>query len=193
MTIFDLLLIAVVLSVAAGFVIALVQAGTGHFRAAGRTWLVLVSGVAIYLAAVCIVSLGATQKIRALGEPDCSDDWCITPEKAHFRDSNVLIEFRVWSRAKRVTQREYGVHPFLMDERGRRFGIAESTGPPFDQAIAPDEQFTTVRSYQVPESAATLDLVLRDAFGPDTFVIGASQSLLHPRTVYRIKPGLGPV
>jgi hypothetical protein len=193
MTIFDLLLIAVVLTVAAGFVIALIQAVTGHFRQAGRTWLVLVSGIAAYLAVVCIVSLAATQEIKALGEPDCSDDWCITPEKAHFRGSSVVIEFRVWSRAKRVTQREYGLNPFLVDEQGRRFTIAETTGPPFDQAIAPDEQFATVRSYRVPENVSTLDLVLRDGFGPDTFVIGASQSLLHPRTVYRIKPGLGPV
>jgi hypothetical protein len=35
--------------------------------------------------------------------------------------------------------------------------------------------------------------MLRDAFSPDTFVIGASQSLLHPRTVYRLKPARGPV
>jgi hypothetical protein len=193
MTIFDLLLIAVVLTVAAGFVIALVQAVTGHFRIALRTWLTLVTGVAIYLAVICIVSFSSTQRIKALGDPDCSDDWCITPVKAHFHDAGVAVEFRVWSRAKRVTQREYGLHPFLVDERGERFHIAEASGPAFDRPVAPDEQFTTVRRYRVRPGVATLDLILRDGFGPDTFVIGASQSLLHPRTVYRLRPAPGPM
>lgn len=193
MTIFDLLLIAVVLACVAGVVLALVQAVSGHVHSALRTCSALATGVAIYLAAICIVSLGAKQEIKALGDPDCSDDWCITPEKAHFGDSGVVVEFRVWSRAKRVTQREYGLHPFLMDEHGQRFPIAEVIGPAFDKEVSPDEQFTTVRSYQIPKSVSTLDLVMRDGVGPDTFVIGASQSLLHPRTVYRIKPGRGPV
>jgi type III secretory pathway component EscS len=193
MTIFDLLLISVVLAVVAGLVIALFQALTGHLREALRTFASLVAGVAIYVAIICIVSLSSTQKIKALGEPDCSDDWCMSPVKASFRESAVAIEFRVWSRAKRVTQREHGVNPFLVDERGERYISVESNGPPFDQSVVPNEQFTTVRVYRVRPGAATVDLILRDGFGPDTFVIGASQSLLHPRAVYRLRPAPGPV
>jgi hypothetical protein len=193
MTIFDLLLIAVVLAVAAGFILALVQAVSGHLRDAFRTWTLLITGVGIYLAAICVVSLGSKQKIMALGNPDCSDDWCMSPVHAKFHASTVEVEFRVWSRAKRVTQREHGVNPFLVDDRGERSISIESKGPPFDQAVVPDEQFTTVRTYRVRPDAETLDLVLRDGFGPDTFVIGASQSLLHPRTVYRLRPAPGPV
>jgi hypothetical protein len=193
MTIFDLLLIVVVLAAVLGFVIALFQAFTGHLRAALGTFMALVAGLAIYVVTICIVSLSSAQKVKALGEPDCSDDWCMSPIKASFRESMVAVEFRVWSRAKRVTQREYGVNPFLMDERGERYASVESNGPPFDQAVAPDEQFTTVRSYRLRSGAATVDLVLRDGFGPDAFVIGASQSLLHPRTVYRLRPAPGPV
>jgi hypothetical protein len=193
MTIFDLLLIVVVLSAVAGFVIALVQAVSGRLGAASRTLLGLLSGLAAYVAIICIVSLSSSQKVKALGDPDCSDDWCFSPVKANFHDSMVAIEFRVWSRAKRVTQREHGVNPFLVDERGERFASVESNGPPFDQPVGPGEQFTTVRRYRVRPGAATLDLILRDGFGPDAFVIGASQSLLHPRTVYRLKPAPGPV
>jgi hypothetical protein len=193
MTIFDLLLIVVVLALAGGFVIALVQAVTGRFRNAARTSLVLASGVAIYLVTVCIVSLTAAQKVKALGDPDCSDDWCVSPQKAYFEGGDVAVEFRVWSRAKRVTQREYGVRPFLIDARGQRFPAVQEEGPAFDRAVAPDEEFRTVRLYHVAPDATTLDLVMREGFGLDTFVIGASQSLLHPRTVYRFKPARGPV
>jgi hypothetical protein len=193
MTIFDLVLIVIVLAGAAALLIAGVQAVSGHFRAASRTFLALVTGLGIYVATICIVSLSSTRKVKALGEPDCSDDWCMSPVKASFRESMVAVEFRVWSRAKRVTQREHGVNPFLVDERGERYASVESNGPPFDRAVAPDEQFTTVRSYRVRPEAATVDLILRDGFGPDAFVVGASQSLLHPRTVYRLRPAPGPV
>jgi hypothetical protein len=192
MTLFDLLLIVVVLASVAGIVRALAQAVSGHLGNASRSLGAVIAGLGIYLTAICIVSLSATPKIQALGEPECSDDWCVTPERAHFRNSVVDVEFRVWSRAKRVTQREYGVRPFLTDERGQRFEIAGSSGPEFDRPIGPDEEFTTVRSYRLPKNAETLDLILRDGIGPGTFVIGSSKSLLHPRTVYRIKPAIGP-
>jgi len=184
MTIFDLLLIAVIL----GSAIAL--AAIRPFR---RALLVVAFGLAIYLTVICIVSLGSEQKIMALGDPDCSDDWCVTPEKAHFAGDTVSVEFRVWSRAKRVTQREYGVRPFLVDERGQRFLISQSTGPEFDRSIGPGDEFNTVRTYRASRDATTLDLILREGFGMETFVIGSSQSLLHPRTVYRLKPAPGPV
>jgi hypothetical protein len=194
MTIFDLLLMAVVLATVITLLTALVQAAKGSFRKSVRTLLTLGCGLAVYLAAICIVSLSSTRKIKHLGDPDCSDDWCITPEKAHFQGSEVAIEFCVWSRAKRVTQREYGVHPYLLTGSGERIDAAETIGPPFDQAIAPNESFITQCRYRIGPEDTTLDLRLRgDAWGPGNFVIGDSASLLHPRTVYRIKPAPGPV
>jgi hypothetical protein len=194
MTIFDLLLIAVVLASTTGILTALVQAVRGKFRDAGRILLSLACGLAIYVATICIVSLSSKQQIRNLGDPDCSDDWCVTPEEAHFQGPDVTIEFKVWSRAKRVTQREYGVNPYLLDASGRRFDFTEISGPSFDQSVAAGESFTTERRYRIDREGGTLDLHLRGGgWGPGNFVIGDSASLLHPRTIYRLKPSPGPV
>jgi len=194
MTLFDLLLIAVVLASATGLLTALVQAVMGRFRNAGRILLSLACGLAMYIATICIVSLTSKQQIRNLGDPDCSDDWCITPEKAHIQGPDVTVEFKVWSRAKRVTQREYGINPYLLDGNGRRFDFIEISGPPFDQSVAAGESFSTARRYRIDGEGGTLDLRLRDgAWSPGNFVIGDSASLLHPRTIYRLKPSPGPV
>jgi hypothetical protein len=187
MTIFDLLLILIVLASAAGLIAALVQTFAGNRRGGSRTLMAVVSGIAIYLVAVCSVSLSSTEKIKALGEPDCSDDWCVTPETARLNASIVTVEFRVSSRAKRVTQREFGLSPYIKDNQGHFYRIAGKDGPEFDRPIAPAESFVTSRTYRIDPTAETISLVMRDGFGPATFVIGASQSLLHPRTVYKIK------
>jgi hypothetical protein len=190
MTVYDVLLIIVVLSSLGGLVVAVVQAFNGNWRGAGETLKALAWGAGLYVATVCLVSLTTKQKVRGLGTPDCNDDWCVTPLSADEKDGTIRIEFKAWSRARRATQREFGVRPYLVDEAGERFDAYEASGPPFDQALQPNESFTTVRFYRVNRDAKRLDLVLRDGFGPDAFVIGASQSLLHKRTVYRIKPAL---
>jgi hypothetical protein len=189
MTIFDLVLIAVFLAACAALLVSLAQALTGNLRKAGRTLAALALSLAVYVAIVCVVSLSSSQRVRALGQPDCSDDWCVTPEQAHREGRVVSIEFRVWSRAKRVTQREYGINPYLLDEYGRRFDVAEATGPPFDQAVGPSESFVTQRRYRIEPDSGSLDLIMRDgkSLSPGSFVIGDQGSLLHPRTVVRIE------
>jgi hypothetical protein len=186
MTVYELLFIAVVLAAAATLVGAAIQAASRNIAGAAQTLRALAFGAVMYLGTVCFVSLTTGQKVRQLGTQDCSDDWCVTPFEADVNEGSVTIDFKVWSRAKRAAQREFGVRPYLVDDSGRRFDAYESSGPPFDRRIEPNESFLTTRRYRVDASAKTLDLVLRSGSGPDAFVIGHSQSLLHKRTVYRI-------
>jgi hypothetical protein len=186
MTIFDLLFIAVFLASCVLLLIAAVQALRGRLHNAGRTLAYLASGLAVYLFALCIVSLTAHQKVVAIHEPQCSDDWCVAVSRTARSGQLLEIEFTVQSRALRVRQREFDVDPYLIDNTGREYHAKESAGPPFDKEIGPGEAFTTIRRYQAGPGA--FNLILRPRhLSPGTFVIGDEASLLHPRTIVKIE------
>jgi hypothetical protein len=188
MSIFDLLLIAVVLASCLTLFIALVHAVRGKFPQARRALAYLGAGLGVYFFALFTVSLTAHQKIAELGEPQCSDDWCVTPTRAVRNGNTVEVEFTVRSRALRVTQREFGVNPYLVDAQGNRVFAAETVGPRFDQEVSAGESYNTIRRYRVSPGTGSLDLILRpnSGIGPGQFVIGDEASLLHPRTVVRV-------
>jgi hypothetical protein len=110
-----------------------------------------------------------------VGEPLCSDDWCLTVVHADRTPDAYRVAFRVSSRALRVTQREYGVHVYLTDVEGRRY--EPQAGPsdaPFDVQVGPGEAVETGRRFVLPPEVKPVGVIIRKdgGFPIGWFIIG---------------------
>lgn len=151
MTLFDLIFLG-------NFLASLVTLGRvcyllvrGRREAARRTVLGLTVSIGAYTLVLVIVSLSSRQKVLAIGEPQCFDDWCIAVE-AVTRQQSIgntqangvfyVITARVSSRAKRRRQRETDVYAYLTDSRGRRFDVSPTGQSALRQAGLSGEPLT---------------------------------------------------
>jgi|WetSurMetagenome_2_1015567.scaffolds.fasta_scaffold106685_2 hypothetical protein len=194
MTIFDLLFLAIVFvsvfTLAAVVIIAL----TRHFKRAGRMLEVYAVGLALYLAAVVVVSLASPQHVLAFGEDRCFDDWCIAVDSGSRSESPAKTEYaitlRLSSRALRITQRENGVVVYVQDETGLRFdAIADPAAVPLNVLLLPGQSVTTSRTFDVSSAAGTLSLVIEhDGWNrfPGVIIIGDDSSLFHKPLIVRL-------
>lgn len=163
---------------------------TGHRAAAGRVLRRLAVAAVSYLAVVIAVALAVPGRVLALGEDDCSDDWCIAVtagRPASGTDANTWdVTFRLSSRARRVSQRERGVLAYVRDGDGRRYdGERGPSDPPFDVRLDPSQVRFTHRRFILPAGASPREVVLTRAGipFPGCCIIGEANGLLHPAAV----------
>jgi hypothetical protein len=190
MTLFDLLFIVLALAAVVSLVVAAGAALTGHRRTAGRVLMRLAGAAVTYLAVVYAVALASSAPVLALGEDNCSDDWCMAVtavrEVPDAAERTYDVTFRLSSRARRVSQRERGVLVYMRDAGGRRYeGESGPADAPFDVQLGPSETVTTHRRFVLPPGAAARDVVLtRGGIPfPACFIIGEASELLHPAAV----------
>jgi hypothetical protein len=187
MTIFDLLFILLFLASIVTFLTSAAVWMRGNRPAAlriqKRYWICF----AIYMTIVAAVALTAPQRIIHLGEDRCFDDWCIAVQRADHEGATYIVTFKISSRAKRVTQREKGMDPYLIDAQGRRFDSAPAPQAiPMDVLLAPGEAVETTRSFTLPNDARDLGVVFAHEGShcfPGCFIIGDDGNPLHKRTV----------
>lgn len=193
MTIFDLLFLVVfftsviALLTAAIFALRGRRARTlGILRACGTS-------VGIYLGLVVLTSLVWPRRVLDVGRPRCFDDWCIAVEnvsRAPLGGSiSCVVNLRLFSTARRVSQRENGLVVYLTDDRGRRYEpSSDESSPPFNVLLGPGESVTTVRVFEVPKDARELGLVIRHegGFPVGWFIIGA-ETWFHKSTIVRFR------
>jgi hypothetical protein len=165
MTLFDLLFILLFLTGLWVLVSCLVAALRGRRAQAGRRLRTLGVAVLVYMAIVAGVSLLTPRRVLAVGEDQCSDDWCIAVQGAtRTGDSALAVTFRLASRALRVTQRERFVVVYLRDADGRRYDPDPTPGQaPFDVELGPGAFVGTQRVFHVPPHAAGLGVVVTRA------------------------------
>jgi hypothetical protein len=186
MTIFDLLflflaLVSVVVWLSAA---GLALAGRGK-RAVG---LLKRYGIcfAAYMTVVAVVSLFNPRRVAGVGEPLCSDDWCLAVVSVDRTPEVYRVALRISSTAKRVTQREYGVSVYLLDSDQRRYDPRPSPADvPFDVPLGPQETVDTTRKFDVPASARPAGLVIRhdSGFPIGWFIIGYDTWFRQPTMV----------
>ena len=162
MTLFDLLFIVLFLMGVGALVMALVTALRGHGAAALRRLRTLALATLAYMTIVAAVSLVMPRAVVALGQNQCSDDWCIAVDDARqLTDSSALVTFRLSSRARRVTQRERFVVVYLRDSGGRRYDPDPAPEePPFDVALTPGAKVLTKRVFRVPRDTRGLGVIV---------------------------------
>lgn len=164
MTIFDLLFVVVALGSLLTLVLSIFFVLRGRRAQARR----LVRGCAIaaacYLGAVLLVSPLVPRQELILGEPLCFDDWCITvddTQRTAASDLTYRVQLRLSSRARGRAQRENNLVVYLTDARGRRFDpLPDSTVPPFNTLLQPQESVVTPRSFRVPGDVRMPALVI---------------------------------
>jgi hypothetical protein len=210
MTIFDGVLILAVL----GWLLALFSVGYFLFRRqcrrAKRVLLALASFLVVYAAVLVSVSLLSPQRVLALHQDRCFDDWCLSVEQIvqqptigsaplRVRAHGVfdLVTVRISSRARAITQRALDAQVYLLDARGQRYDPDPSGqqaldasgqgGQPLDSELAPGGSFTQTVVFDVPKGSSHLALVVTHGLFPDVLVIGSEQSFLHKPTIFQFQ------
>jgi len=193
LTLFDLVFLALFLTGAGTLVAAAVVAVRGQHVAAVAMLRRLGLAAATYLGVVAIVSLASPRRFVAIGDDQCSDDWCIAATSVRRSPGpggvSYEVTFRISSRARRVAQRERGVTVYLRDGSGHRYGPVPGADVPFDVRLEPLQQITATRTFTVPPGVPDVGLVVARGNGfpfPGCCIIGDEGSLLHKRTVVRL-------
>jgi hypothetical protein len=190
MSIFDLLFLGLFLTSVITLLTAAVLAIRKQRSRAVRTLRNYAICFAIYMSVVFVVALATPQRVYAVGEDRCFDDWCIAVEAADRAPApaGVLytVTLRLSSHAGRVSQREKGVRVYLTDGQGRRFNpTPDPAATPLDVLLEPGQAVRTKRVFLVPADAHDVGLTLSHE-GPGWFIIGDDGNPLHKHAVVRL-------
>jgi hypothetical protein len=194
-TFYDLLFLLAALATLVCLVVAVILAVAGRRTASVRVLRGLGLSAAGYVAIGVAASFLTPQRVLAVGEPWCFDDWCLTVESVAASPAmaglSYDVDLRISSRARRVSQRALGAWIYLLDGHGRRYAPeAKGFTVPLDTLLGPGESATTSRSFHVPEGVRPVGLVTGHGgpyCGPmSLLVIGAGGCLFHKPTMVRI-------
>nr|HEV7953778.1 hypothetical protein [Candidatus Acidoferrales bacterium] len=191
--IFELLFILIFFGTVVSLVTAAIQAIRGRSRNALRILGVLAASLAVYFTICCLSTILTPRRVLTIGEPQCFDDWCIELSGANKTAAGSIVTYqtsiRIFSRARRVAQRENGAVLYLEDDRGVRY--AELPNPsdiPTDVLLQAGDSVTITRSFQLPATAHAAGFVVtKSGFPIGWFVIGEGQSLFHKEAITRLQ------
>ena len=195
MTVFDLFSWASVLTSAILLVTAAISALRGCGGKALRILRIYGVFVVVYLAISLTVAFLRPPRILSTVDPWCMDDWCLQIEHV---DSAPIgskvsynIKLRIYSTARRVSQRANGAWIYLIDEKGRRYlPDPDPSATPLTVELGPLQSVNTSRVFEVPDGVRRLGLITGHG-GPDCnlmnfLVIGEGGCLFNKPTMIRI-------
>ena len=192
MSVFDLLFLVVALGSLGMLIASLVLTLRGRKAKALRTlgtW----AGLAVaYLLAGIAVSFFRPQRIISTGDPWCFDDWCLTVQRAVRASGSYDVSLRIYSTARRVSQRANGVWIYLIDGTGRLYSPeAAPSEVPLNMLLQPEQSIVTARRFLVPADAQGLGLITGRG-GPycgamSFLVVGQAGCLFHRQTMVRLR------
>jgi hypothetical protein len=164
MNIFELLFLILLVITIAALIVAGISALRGRHTAALGILRRLGIGAVLYFATALVVALVSPQRVLSAGDPWCFDDWCMTVEKISRMsappDALYRVEFRIYSRARRVAQRANGAWIYLIDADGRRYEpVPEASAVPLDVRLEPGESVDAVRIFRVPMGVTHLGVI----------------------------------
>jgi hypothetical protein len=209
-TIFDLLLIFAFVGCVLGLLYLLYTLIRRQWVRARRVLLALAIFLVLYSAVLLGVSLLSPQRVLAMHQDRCFDDWCLSVERvvrqptvgtsptvATARGQFYLVTVQVSSRARGISQRALDAQIYLLDARGQRYDpspmgqrvldTAGQGGQPLNSEIAPGGLFTRTVVFDLPPGASHLALVVTHGLFPDVLVIGSEQSFLHKPTIIQLQ------
>lgn len=192
--IFDLIFLAAVLISA----ITLITAAISALRGRGKKFLRIlrIYGMCLvaYFAVALAVDLFRPQRVIAIGEPWCFDDWCLQVEKVDHTSSSFSTSYhlnlRVYSTARRVSQRAKGAWIYIIDGHGRRYSPnSDPSATPLTVELGPQQSVTTSRNFVVPIDVHKLGLITGHG-GPycrmEILIIGEGGCLFNKPTMIQI-------
>jgi hypothetical protein len=194
-TIFDLIFLLALLTSVVTLVLAAIAVIRGRLIQSLRilrTWGI---GALIYCACALAVAILAPQRVIAIGEPWCFDDWCITVGgvKSSRADGSVSYraDLRISSAARRISQRALGAWIYLIDDAGRRYEPdSDPSAIPLDVRLGPGKSVTTWRTFRVPAGVSHIGLITGHGgpyCGMGVLIIGSGGCLFNKPAMIRIK------
>jgi hypothetical protein len=153
-----------------------------------------IAGVwAAYLAVLVAVSLRQPQKTVAIGQDQCYDEMCFAVTGVeqvpgfliHDGSRLLRVSVRITNHAHGRTESEKLIRAYLVDAQGRRWEeSAAISGVPLTARVPAGDSVVSEPVFKVAGNATGLGLVFTHGQRqPGVLVIGASDSLLHRRTV----------
>ncbi len=209
MTLSDLILILAALGCILALIVLIYSLLRRRWGQAKRILLFLGSFLVVYAVVLIIVSLLSPQRIFAMHQNRCFDDWCVSveqvvqqptvgtaPKVITARGVFYLVTMRVSSQAKAVSQRALDAQVYLLDGGGQRHNPDPSGqqaldaggqgGQALNSELAPGGSFTRTTVFDVPRGSSGLSLVITHGLFPDILVIGSDQSFLHKPTIIQL-------
>ena len=153
-----------------------------------------IAGVwATYFAVLVAVSLRQPQKTVAIGQDQCYDEMCFAVTGVeqvpgfliHDGSRLLRVSVRITNHAHGRTESEKLIRAYLVDAQGRRWEeSAAISGVPLTARVPAGDSVVSEPVFKVAGNATGLGLVFTHGQRqPGVLVIGASDSLLHRRTV----------
>jgi hypothetical protein len=179
MTVYDLLFIALLITALGTLIAAVIAAFRGHRGRALAILRALALGAVVYVGIVYIATALSKQVVLRVGDPECSDDWCIAVERVERTPKNAVMVYnvtlRIFSRALRVAQRENVARDvYLVDARWKRYDpILAASEVPLNTLLQPGESVTTSRRFELPVDDRGVGLMVdRSSILPFCVIIG---------------------
>jgi len=187
------------LTLAALYVFARISKREPLARISSRAFL---GGATIYLALILVGSLTSHNRVLAPGEEkhicelDCHLAYSVAGAKAESVGGGLvrhIVTVKVRFDEATISERRSRTAPLtpnsryvaLVDDQGHEYpGSADG----LMRQLIPGESYTTDLAFEVPQKAAGLRLVLRNADPETALIVGHENSLLHRRTTFQL-PG----
>ncbi len=202
MSIFDLLLILLVLGTAVAVVAGVASLFLRRWKFAGWVLAGVIVVWIVYLGAGTVAAVRAPQHIMSIGEDRCFDEMCFavtgwnrTPSRNTGR-SFYLVAVRITNRSRGRAQRELGRKGVLIDRSGRVYDVSAEGmrtfspvgGRPFpglDAEVGPGQSLETTLVFDLPTDVDYPGFALGSslALNPARIVIGDEDHFLHWPTV----------
>jgi hypothetical protein len=180
MSFFDLFFLLFALASAVTLVVIVALALVGRRARAWRWLRAYLIFAAPYMAVVVASPLVVHRRVLTLGESLCFDDWCITIDSVTPSPSAAGtaydVKFRMFSRARGITQRENNLALYLVDSSGRRFNPSPGESDvPLNVELGPGESVDAKRTFDVSPDAKDLGLVVahEGGFPIEWFIVRA--------------------
>lgn len=196
MTIFDLVFLLAMLATAVVLVALIVLLLRGRFRSALRVLIGFGVFAAVYVLTGIAVSYARPQHVMNVGDSWCFDDWCLAVDQVDrtpvAQDVDYRVNFRIFSRAGRVSQRAKGAWIYVIDDAGRLYPPEpDAAAVPLDTLLGPGESVKTSRTFRVPAGEHELGLIQGHGGAycgtMSFFVIGDSECIFKRPPMIRIQ------
>lgn len=192
MTLFDLWFIALVLTAIGTLISAVILAVQGRGGSALRLLGKLAICSVVYIGLVYGVTAVAKEPMLRVGEPECSDDWCIAVTRVQSGPAGGFnrydVDLRIFSRALRVSQRELSAKDvYLVDAQWRRYDPVHSRAEvPLNVRLGPGESVNTSRRFDLPFDVHPVGIIVDRGAPPFCLIIGECDAF-HKATMVRIE------
>jgi hypothetical protein len=191
-TVFDLLFIVLLLTAIITLIVAAVAALRGHRERALIILRSLLVGAAAYIGIVYGATALSAAKVLRVGDPQCSDDWCLAVDGAARTAKGAVtvydVKLRIFSRARGRAQREnIATDVYLVDDRWRRYDpVPNRAAIPLNTLLQPLQSVQTERAFELPSDAHGIGLIIGHRAGLPICLIIGECGAFHKATVVRI-------